>query len=239
MRITKYEKIKNDIKKQIMNNDLKPNQVIQSENEMCNYYGVSRVTVRRAIDELCAEGMLYRIKGKGCFVKNMIDKNRSRIYSFSEAVRNDGKKPGKKQLSLKIKKADKYVAERLQINEGEEIFEIKSLYYADGIPYSFNTSILPAKLFDKLDFFDFNNRSLYDVLSSFYNIYMYRVRQSLEATTADNSIYDLLQIDRDKPLLKINAVSYSLNENVEIPVEYYEAYILTDVQSYYIEKFSK
>lgn len=239
MRTTKYEKIANDIKKQIMNNDLKPNQVLQSENEMCKHYGVSRVTVRRAIDELCAEGILYRIKGKGCFVKNLIEQQKSRIYSFSDAVKNEGKKPGKKQLSIKIKKSDKYLADKLQVALGDEVFEIKSLYYADEVPYSFNTSILPVKMFNKLDFFDFNNQSLYEVLASFYDVYMYRVTQTLEATVADSIVYELLKINEGQPLLRIRAVSYCLDDIREIPVEYYEAYILTDVQSYYVEKFSK
>ena len=63
--------------------------------------------------------------------------------------------PGKKQLSLEKKEADVYLADKLQIEEGEEVFEIRSLYYADGIPYSLNTAVLPAKRFEKLDFFDF------------------------------------------------------------------------------------
>ena len=109
--------------------------------------------------------------------KCLADQKKSRIYSFTEAVRNEGKLPGKKQLSLEKKEADAYLADKLQIEEGEEIFEIRSLYYADGIPYSLNTAVLPAKRFEKLDFFDFNNRSLYEVLGSFYGTYMYRVRQ--------------------------------------------------------------
>ena len=217
--MTKYEIIKQEIKEQIKDNILKPNQVIKSENEMCQCYKVSRVTVRKAIDELCAEGILYRIKGKGCF------------------VRNEGKLPGKKQLSLEKKEADAYLADKLQIEEGEEIFEIRSLYYADGIPYSLNTAVLPAKRFEKLDFFDFNNRSLYEVLGSFYGTYMYRVRQTLEATTADVSVSRLLERDESQPLLRIKAISYCLEDNQEIPVEYYEAYILTDIQNYYVEKF--
>ena len=135
------------------------------------------------------------------------------------------------------KEADAYLADKLQIEEGEEIFEIRSLYYADGIPYSLNTAVLPAKRFEKLDFFDFNNRSLYEVLGSFYGTYMYRVRQTLEATTADVSVSRLLERDESQPLLRIKAISYCLEDNQEIPVEYYEAYILTDIQNYYVEKF--
>ena len=66
-----HPSVKKEIKEQIEDNILKPNQVIASENEMCRHYDVSRVTVRKAIDELCAEGILYRIKGKGCFVREL------------------------------------------------------------------------------------------------------------------------------------------------------------------------
>lgn len=224
--------------RQIKDHTLKPNQVIESENEMCQHYGVSRITVRRATDELCAEGILYRIKGKGCFVRELEDQKRSHIYSFTEAVRNEGKTPSKKQLSVIKKKADRYIADKLQITEGDEVFEIKSLYYADGVPYSLNTAILPEKRFPKLDFFDFNNRSLYEVLATFFHTEMYRVRQTLEAVTADREISQMLERREDQPLLKIRAVSYCLEENQEIPVEYYEAYILTEIQNYYVEKFT-
>lgn len=236
--MTKYEVIKKEIKEQIEDNILKPNQVIESENELCRHYGVSRVTVRKAIDELCAEGILYRIKGKGCFVRELKDQKRSHIYSFTEAVQNEGKTPSKKQLSLDKKRADAYLAEKLQITEGDEVYEIRSLYYADGIPYSLNTAVLPAERFPKLDFFDFNNRSLYEVLRSFFHTEMYRVRQTLEAVTADKEIAQMLEREESQPLLKIKAVSYSLEENHEIPVEYYEAYILTEIQNYYVEKFT-
>ena len=49
--------------------------------------------------------------------------------------------------------ADAYLAEKLQITEGDEVYEIRSLYYADGVPYSLNTAVLPAERFPKLDFF--------------------------------------------------------------------------------------
>lgn len=237
--MTKYEKIKKDIISQIRNKVLKPNQVIKSENEMCKHYGVSRVTVRRAIDELCMEGVLYRIKGKGCFVKELIDQKKSKIYSFTDLVKNEGKIPGKKQLSLKIKQASKFLADKLDIEEGDKVFEIKSIYYTDGIAYSFNTSVLPANKFKKLDFFDFNDRSLYEVLASFYDTHMYRVRQTIEATTADDLVCKLLDVEENKALLRISAVSYSMENNKEAPVEYYRAYIITDIQNYYVEKFSR
>lgn len=60
----------------------------------------------------------------------------------------------------------------------------------------------------------------------------------MEAVTADKEIAQMLEWKESQPLLKIKAVSYSLEENREIPVEYYEAYILTEIQNYYVEKFT-
>lgn len=62
--------------------------------------------------------------------------------------------------------------------------------------------------------------------------------EALDAVTADKEIAQMLERKESQPLLKIKAVSYSLEENREIPVEYYEAYILTEIQNYYVEKFT-
>ena len=68
-KISKYEYVKQNIQKKIADHEWKGNQVIPSENKLCEYYQVSRITIRRAMDELVHEGVLYRIKGKGCFVR--------------------------------------------------------------------------------------------------------------------------------------------------------------------------
>ena len=134
--------------------------------------------------------------------------------------------------------ADAYLAEKLQITEGDEVCEIRSLYYADGVPYSLNTAVLPAERFPKLDFFDFNNRSLYEVLGSFFHTEMYRYVRRWKQLRQIKRSHRCWNGKKAKTLLKIKAVSYSLEENREIPVEYYEAYILTEIQNYYVEKFT-
>lgn len=234
--MTKYEKIKQDIRRQIDDRILKPNQVIMSENEMCSYYGVSRITVRKAMDDLCAEGLLYRIRGKGCFVKEKSENRRSHIYSFTEEVLHEGKKPGKKQLSFQKRNATE--AEYRQL-KSDEVYEIKSLYFADGEPYSTAVSVLPASMFPKLDFFNFDNRSLYEVLRSFYHIDMYRVRQTIDAVCGTEEINRLLNVEKGHPLLRIEAATTCIDRNEEKTFELYDIYIRTDIQNYYVEKFAR
>ena len=83
-KLAKYEQIRQDIIHKIESMEYRPNQVIPSENELCASYGVSRITVRKAIDELVHEGLLYRIKGKGSFVRDHGSEGLSRIYSFTD-----------------------------------------------------------------------------------------------------------------------------------------------------------
>lgn len=124
------------------------------------------------------------------------------------------------------------------LEEGEEVYVIKSIYYADGRPYCINTSILPRKLFPKLELFDFNHNSLYEVLKSFYQLSFTKARQILNATLGNSEIYGYLETEQNQPLLKINATSFCLYNDNETVFEIYESYILTDILSYYVEKYN-
>ena len=237
-KLAKYEQIRQDIIHKIESMEYRPNQVIPSENELCASYGVSRITVRKAIDELVHEGLLYRIKGKGSFVRDHGSEGLSRIYSFTEAILHQGKTPSKKLLSLKVEEADADIRRRMGLEEGEEVYVIKSIYYADGRPYCINTSILPRKLFPKLELFDFNRNSLYEVLKSFYQLSFTKARQILTATVGSSEIYGYLETEQNQPLLRINAASFCLYHDNETVFEIYESYILTDILSYYVEKYN-
>lgn len=237
-KIAKYEQIKQDIMRKIETAELRPNQVIPSENELCGTYGVSRITVRKAIDELAHEGLLYRIKGKGSFVQDRALEGLSRIYSFTEAIIHQGRTPSKQLLSLKKEGAQEDVRRRMGLEKKDEVYVIKSLYFADGQPYCINTSILPVKLFPKLELFDFNHNSLYEVLKSFYQLSFTKARQVLNATLGSREIYGYLKTDERQPLLKINAESFCLYHDNETIFEIYESYILTDILSYYVEKYN-
>lgn len=237
-KIAKYEQIRQDIIKKIETMEYRPNQVIPSENELCQTYEVSRITVRKAIDELVHQGLLYRIKGKGSFVRDYAPEGLSRIYSFTEAIIHQGKTPSKRLLSLTVEEAGADVRHGMGLEEKEEVYVIRSLYFADGRPYCINTSTLPRKLFPKLELFDFNNNSLYEVLKSFYQLSFTKARQVLNATVGSREIYDYLETDGDQPLLKINAASFCLYHDNETVFEIYESYILTDILSYYVEKYN-
>lgn len=233
----KYKWIKQEIKEKIERHELKEGQVIPSESELCARYQVSRITVRKAIDELVRDGLVYRIKGKGTFVQNLEKKGLSNIYSFTEAILHRGKTPSKRLLSMEKTEADSALKERMGLECGQ-VYRIKSLYFADGQPYCVNTSVLPADLFPNLEFFDFNNRSLYEVLKSFYDLSFTRVNQVIHAVAADEETGTLLEMQVGRPLLNIDAASYCLKDGEERIFEIYECYIVTDIMNYCVEKYN-
>lgn len=237
--MTKYEVIKKDILQKIENQEWKSNQVIPSESDLCDLYNVSRITVRRALDELVKDRVLYRIKGKGCFVCQIAKDGLSNIHSFTEVIKHRGMVPSKKQISFEVVEADEELAEKLEIKPGESVYVLKCLYMANGEPYCVNISKLPVNMFNKLEFFDFNDKSLYEILKTFYNISFTRVHQTIVATNADEEINELLENKEKKPMLQIDGISRALFDNVENVCEYYTSYILTDILSYQIEKYNK
>lgn len=227
--LLKYEKVKNDIDKKIAEGFWDENEVILSEHIMCEEYGVSRITIRRAIDELVQEGKLYRIKGKGCFVsKHKKDDQKFNICTFSGNIAKQGYVPTRNRLSWEIIEAEKELAELLGIEEKDSVYVLKTLYRADGKPYCLNTSFIPVDLFPKLEYFDFDNNSLYQVLESFYDVEFSDVEKKIYAVNGDEETGKILENIDNSPLLKIDAIAKGRVANEERALEVYRAYMLTN-----------
>ncbi len=236
MKHIKYLTIKEDIKNKIQISEYRPNQILPSENELCKIYGVSRITVRKALDELIHDGILYSIKGKGSFVKENSAEGISRIHSFTEAILHRGLTPSKKLISLEKVNADENLKEKFNLEDQNEVYIIKTLYFANDKPYCFSTSILPVKLFNELDYFDLNTKSIYEVLRSFYKLTNTRAKQIIDATLGNEEVTNALKIKENTPLLKIAGTSFGFIDEEEVIFELYEAHIITDILSYYVEK---
>lgn len=235
--VTKYQIVKEDIENRIDSGMWSENQIIPSESSLCDEFSVSRITVRRALDELVQEGRLYRIKGKGCFVaESGTGKKLLPIYSFTEVVQQHGRIPSKRVISMEKTGADRELAEKFGIAEGAVLYRLESVYEADGVPYCLNVTYMPEELFPKLDFFNFSDHSLYQVLRSFYKVEFSRVEQEMEAVTADERTYRLLECESGKPVLEINAAARGIFDSRERVFEVYKALMITDSIRYRVDK---
>ncbi|QGG46238.1 GntR family transcriptional regulator [Heliorestis convoluta] len=146
-----YYQIEEWVKAQIENNTFKIDKLIPSEREFIERLGVSRHTVRQAIGNLVNQGYLYRIPGKGTFVKdrNLIIKE-NRYTSFSEDMAYIGKNLVNEVLSLEYQEASKSIANRLTIDEKNPVIKVRRIRKVDQLPLAYEMVFISQKIVPEL-----------------------------------------------------------------------------------------
>lgn len=168
-----YQQLAHSIKKAVDEQKLKENDKIPAENEFCKIYDLSRTTVRQALDILEKDGYIYKLRGKGSYVSTpKIYQNRSSFSKFYDDMRSLGKVSVSKIISLKIKVADAYVREKMQLEENEMLCQIKWIRYGNNEPLIYETINLNYKLVDGIEMKELTDKKLYDILSEEYGIKM-------------------------------------------------------------------
>src|SRR6266480_6637171 len=133
--LPRYYQLKEIMRERIRTGEWKPGDLIPSERELGEKYGISRMTARQAITDLVNEGLFYREQGKGTFVsRHKITQQLIRLTGFTEDIRARGQRPGAKVLSARMVPADETTAERLRIKPGLLICRLNRLRLADEEP---------------------------------------------------------------------------------------------------------
>jgi len=191
---------------------------IPTEREICDTYNVSRITVRRAINELVREGYLVSHQGKGTFVaRPKIQRQLSQLRSFSEELQAAGLRAGSRLFSLRQEPALGDVAAALQLNEGAWIWIVDRLRLIEDEPTILSTSHLrlppevvltPAQLDGEA--------SLWQVLRA-QGITFARSESTIQAVLGNDRQRQLLEVAPGSPLLLVESITYS---DDDVPVEY-------------------
>ncbi|MDA1477004.1 GntR family transcriptional regulator [Bacillus changyiensis] len=203
-----YYQIETEIKKLVESANLKPGDLIPSEREFAETYGVSRMTVRQAVNNLVNEGILVRQRGKGTFIaKPKIEQTLEGLTSFSEDMKSRGMSPSTKMLGFQIMDCDQRMALKLKINEGTSVYEVKRIRLADGIPMAYEISYLPVGLLKGLTE-EIMYASLYDYIENTLSLKIARATQTLEPSIAYKAESESLDIDEGTPVLLIERYSY-------------------------------
>ena len=193
---------------------------LPSENELADQHGITRATVRHAMDVLEREGKIYRVKGKGAFaVKHRIEPQLMRLVSITELMEQRGWPLATWFISLIQMPALPHIASVLELEPEENIYELKRLHVVEDIPLSIQTAYLPVRLCPKLEDNDLTD-SLYRLLEIRYDLLMWAGQETLRARAATQSEARLLQVKPGTPVMYSERVSYA---STGVPVEYLEA----------------
>ena len=197
---------------------LRPGDALLGERQLEEQFGVSRITVRRAISDLVQDGALVRIKGKGTFVSHGLVRSTLHLASFNEDMRAAGFEPSTRVITATTTEPPAAAAEHLGLAAGRVAYQVRRLRLANGAPVSVDESWLPPRLLPDLLSEDLTG-SLYRVLSASGHPVQH-VEQTVEAAAAPEETAALLDIEPGAPVLLFRRRSFTGEADPGTPIEY-------------------
>ncbi len=142
-----YSRVETVLASEIADGDLKVGEQLPTEDNLIERFGVSRITVRRAIQNLVSRSLVEIRRGKGTFVATpKITQELRELSGFVEDMHALGRKPTARLIGKEIVAADATVASQLALTKGERVVRIRRVRLADGIPLSFDETFLPLEI---------------------------------------------------------------------------------------------
>lgn len=206
-----YVQLMEELETSIRNGVYKPGDKIMTEAEMAKEYGVSLITVRKAVGSLMEKGLVVRKQGKGTFVtKPKYSRNMKKLQSFTEMCEQMGVKPGAQVLENRLIMADKKVADRLGIEPGSNVVYISRLRLADGEPIQVEKSYFPLKYAFLLEE-DLNNGSMFECLKEKAGAKVASSEKMIELCRATAEEAALMDVKKGDYLLFVKSTAYDEN----------------------------
>jgi GntR family transcriptional regulator len=206
---------------------------LPNEDKLAESFGVSKVTVRQALQELASLGYVRREQGRGTFVSRpKFDHGPRELTSFSEEMQRHDLKASSRVIEAVLTEAGDRVGETLQIAAAEPVFLLKRLRLADAEPMGIQTAYIPAVQVPGILDEDFGNASLYEVLRTRYGLAPARARETYSAVPVEPESAELLEIAPGTPVLAVERVTYLPGGK---PLEFVESIMRSDRYSITLE----
>jgi GntR family transcriptional regulator len=221
-----YSQIKSALLDAIQTREFKPNEKIPGETDLEEFFGVSRMTIRKAISELVEEGILVRKQGKGTFLSDItVATTLDEISGYTKAMTRLGYRPGRRLISRRFEeKGFDYIKDQLGIPKHAQLVHIKRVLLADDEPIALENTFYP----DKCKFFmevDLDKYSMYQLLKERMHIVPFKAQKTIgiELATQEDARY--LNTTVGFPLLVTNEL---VVERDETPIHYSISHALSN-----------
>jgi len=225
-----YYQLKRILLRQIQDGDIIPDKAIPSETELQERYGVSRITVRRALSDLASEGYISRQPGRGTFVLRSKLQSPSEKLGFGDSLAAQGFKVEWQILQYELQPAPQRVAQKLHIAEGQPLLYFQRLVYADDEPIMLATVYVKVGEGMILTREEINNGSVYPLLERKYGVSLSHADRTIEATVALEDEARLLQTKVNMPMLLVESIVY---DGQDRPTVFVKALFCGDRYKYY------
>ena len=215
---TLYAEIEETIATEIAQGEYRPGDQLPTEDALLQRFQVSRITVRRAIQNLVGRGLLEIRRGLGTFVLSpRIEAEITKLTGFVEDMNAAGRKASARVVSHGVVPASTRVAERLQLTKGTKVMQIKRVRLANDMPISFDETYLPLPLGKQIVHNDLRLHPIFTLLDEEFGVPLVEADYELEAVIATRAVADALQVKVGSPIFQIERTSMTTGNK---PVDY-------------------
>lgn len=200
------------LREQIFRGDFEPSGLMPTEEALCTKFGVSRITVRRALSDLAALGLVERRPAVGTFAcpGGFVERALPSL-GVIDALAKSARETQVQVLEVNRTEAPRDVSSLLRLEPGERAVHAARLRSVDDVPVMLTDAWVPAALGRDVTAAALRKRALYEILMD--QIQFGRVVQELRATSADRRQADLLQLEVGAPVLKLVRVMHDSESN--------------------------
>ena len=220
----KYFQLSQHLQQKITAGELSPNQQLPTEGALTQTFGVSRGTVRKAVDLLASQGLVRREQGRGTFVTDPSEQGMAGfvLSDFAKDMQRQQRQPSTKLLKQSIVMASAEIATQLNLNPNDPIIHIQRLRLADGQPIIFEERFLNAQLCPELATEDVETQSIHWLLVHKYKLPLVRVTHTVEMRMVGESA-ELLNLQPTDSIFAIERLTYTKQNDAIQPAVYYRA----------------
>lgn len=226
-RQTIYQEVAQELLRRIQTDYYSVAQKLPSEYDLAKDFDVSRLTIRKAIDELIKMGVVMKSRGKGTYILAKQEKIQSGSFGlqgFSESVKARGMIPRTKLVSFeRFENQDEKLAQSLQLAVNEEVYFIKRVRYADTDPMVLEEIYVPVKMIPDLTKSQLENSSVFSLIE--HTVEIGYSHQEIGAVAVSKEVADLLDLQVGEPILQVYSTTYSLTG---VPVLFDQSYYRAD-----------
>lgn len=228
-----YEQLKLLIKDDILSEVYKPGDQLPNEKQLCSQYGVSRITVRRALKELSKEGLVEVRQGKGTFVSR--EKLNIKILDLggytNSLSREHNHHIEMKILGKKVIDATAEISKPLNIKEKSKVLELKRLIIDEGEPLSVDIAYFPLSIYPDISEKIYDDVSTFNIMKTDYGVVMAKAYKEFSVVIAQDEYSKLLNCTPNEALCCTKKIIYNIDNK---PIHYSIYHILAHKVKYFI-----
>jgi GntR family transcriptional regulator len=213
-----YAQLASALASEIAAGTLCPGTQLPTEDGLIERFGVSRTTVRKAIETLVARGLVEIRRGKGTFVTEpKIRQDLTELSGFVEDMLALGRTPTARLLDKRPVAASRTVARHLGVAPGTRVYRIERIRLADGVAVSFDETYLPLEIGEKIAGDNLETEPIFALLEGKYDTPLIEAEYQLEAVTAEERVANALGVAIGSAIFLIERTSYTEGRR---PVDY-------------------